>query len=153
MRWWDGQQWGMAAPPQQAVNPFPNSQTLAVVSHLGFLAGGFILPLVIFLTANKADRYLRFHACEALNFSITVMVASLGGMALAFVGLFGAAALGGGGAAFGFFWVVWLAMMALGVCSWVFGIMGAIRASKGVWWRYPVSIRLVKDDTPAGAGG
>ena len=45
-----------------------------MLSHLGPLFGGFVLPLVMFLVA-KDKPYVRHHACEALNFAITLIVA------------------------------------------------------------------------------
>ena len=48
-----------------------------MLSHLGPIFGGFVLPLVMFLVAKDKQPYVRHHACEALNFAITLFVASL----------------------------------------------------------------------------
>ncbi len=45
-----------------------DEKTLAILSHLGPILGGFVLPLVLFLVA-KDKPYVRHHACEALNFA------------------------------------------------------------------------------------
>jgi len=157
LRWWDGQHWGPAAPPVAGGVSASNTKALATLSHLGNLLGGFVLPLVIFLTADKRDRYLRHHAAEGLNFQITFGLVWLGGFLLFFVFGFGGVALAGDssgvGAAFGIVFVLfWLLMMATMVASWVLGILGAVRASQGVWWRYPVCVRFVKVGREGAAG-
>ena len=154
-RWWDGRAWGAAA----AMAPTTN-RTLAVLSHLGSLLGGFLVPLIIYLTADKRDRYLRHHAAEGLNFQLTLLV----GVGVAFLAMFGAFALGALGASsgegagfaafFGGFFLVWLLIMVLSFGGMVLGIVGAVRANQGVWWRYPVCIRFVKGAVdPEAEGG
>ena len=152
-RWWDGSTWGLAA----AAPPSPN-RSLAVLSHLGSVLGGFLLPLVIYLTADRRDRFLRHHAAEGLNFQLTLLL----GVGLAVVAMFGAFFLGilgasGGGtgafAFFGGFFVVWLLIMALSFGGIVLGILGAVRANQGVWWRYPVCIRFVRGADGTGDEG
>ena len=139
-----------------------SSTTLAVIAHLGSVFGGFLVPLIIFLTADKRDRYLRHHASEGLNFQITVMIASFGALAVFFVAMVaGMASLGageGGGVAafFGGFAVLWVGILVISFGSLILSIVGAIRASQGVWWRYPVCLRLVRGpgspDEEAGLG-
>ena len=152
-RWWDGTAWGAAAPtgPSGPPGSSPsNTRTLAVLSHLGFLFGGFLLPLVIYLTADRGDRFLRHHASEALNFQLTFMVAWLGGFAVMFGVVFGGIGLasgsgdsaGGAVVAIGFV-LMWVLLLGAVAVSWGFGILGAMRANQGRWWRYPVCIRLV----------
>ena len=159
LRWWDGQHWGPAAGELPPAGPFtaPPNKTLAILSHLGPVLGGFILPLVIYLAADRNDRYVHHHASEGLNFQLTFMIAWFAGFALVFVGFSGLAATsasGGGGAVLGVgFFGLFFGMFALMALSWVFAIIGAIQASKGTWWRYPICIRFVKGvapkDTPA----
>jgi uncharacterized Tic20 family protein len=102
-----------------------NSKILVILAHLGCVLGGFILPLVIYLV-EKRDPFVRHHAAEALNFQLAVIVALVVSIPLMLLIV-------------GFF--TFLAAMVL---NWVFGIMGAIKASQGQWWRYPVNIRFVK---------
>ena len=71
-----------------------------------------------------------------------------------FVGFFGRGGRGrlgrrgGGRPRVGFIARVVRACSAWIVGSWVFAIIGAIQASKGVWWRYPVCVRFVKGAAP-----
>ena len=53
-----------------------DEKTLAILSHLGAILGGFVLPLVMFLVA-KDKPYVRHHVGEALNFAITYFVVIL----------------------------------------------------------------------------
>jgi uncharacterized Tic20 family protein len=119
---------------------------LAVLSHFGFFACWFVLPLVIRITGGKDNAFVRHHATEALNFMITASIAYGIGILVWIVGVAAMAASdGGGGAGILFVWpVVWLVQLAvLG-----FSIMAAVRASQGVWWRYPISIRFVRGARP-----
>lgn len=147
LRWWDGVQWGPYAPagPQ----PPPQSEeergkTMATVSHLGFVAGGFILPLVLYLVERgKPDRnrFVCHHACEALNFAITVMITLFVPFAVLIVSL--PFTVSDNSSFPVFFIAVWCLMVVTILSTYVFGILAMVRTSQGVWWRYPVSIRLV----------
>ncbi len=53
MRWWDGRQWGPAAPTS---GPNPDDRTLSILTHGGVLVGGFVVPLVFYLIANDEER-------------------------------------------------------------------------------------------------
>jgi uncharacterized Tic20 family protein len=122
-----------APPPTRA-----NNNTLAIIAHLGPIAGGFIVPLVVFITA-KDDPTVRAHAAEALNFQITftaVMVVSM-------FSFFAAMAVDIR-AGFVLFAFVWLAMMTLGIFSWVVAIIAMVKASRGELFHYPLTVRLVK---------
>lgn len=144
MRWWDGTRWG---PPRPAgltgspdtpadddrrparllphATPGDNSRTVAVLTHLGFVLGGFIMPLAVY-RIERANPYLRHHAAEALNFQITVALVALVSVPLMLV-------------------VVGFATLLLAVvANVVLGITGAVQAARGVWWRYPVNLRLVR---------
>jgi uncharacterized Tic20 family protein len=138
-RWWDGTQWGPYAPPPPARQDW--GQALSVISHLGTVAGGVILPLVIYLTEGRKNAYVRHHAREALNFQLTFLIASLGGMLLFFGSFLLSFASDSSFPGFFFpfplFWLIWLGAIGL-------SILGAVRASQHQWWRYPVTIRFVK---------
>lgn len=146
MRWWDGSAWGPPTPAAQTAESRPapmvpargtapallpyarpgdNAKTLVILSHLGFVLGGFIMPLAVYLV-DKTNPFVRHHATEALNFQLTVLLVAFVSMPLmlVFIGFFTLLAAVGG--------------------SVVFGIMGAVQASQGQWFRYPVSIRFLK---------
>lgn len=65
-RWWDGTGWGPTAPDRPGGGG-SNSRTLATLAHLGAVFGSFVVPLVIYLSADPRDRYVRHHAREGLG--------------------------------------------------------------------------------------
>jgi uncharacterized Tic20 family protein len=143
LRWWDGGQWGPYAPVPQPVNPIESGRTLAVLSHLGLFLGGFILPLVLRLTEGERNPYVKHHATEALNLNLTVLLVYVSLYPTSFIAMM---ATGGR--------LVWLLVPVLVlvfasfVLAAVFSIVGAVRASHGHWYRYPLVIRFVKGARP-----
>ncbi len=113
-----------------------DDRVLAAIAHLLGLLTGFLGPLIAYL-AKPEEGLGRHQAREALNFQITVAVAYLGSFLL----------LG-----FLYFFIPPMALILLGVlfllliavCDYAFCIMGIIRASKGIYYRYPVNIRFVR---------
>lgn len=96
-----------------------------MLAHLLGIFVGWVGPLIIYLVNGDKDPFVRHHAAEALNFHITVFIAMMVSIALAFV-LIG----------FLLFPIVW-------ILSIVFGIQGAMAAKRGEWWTYPVNLRMV----------
>ena len=119
----------MTMPPQgyPPYAPPPEDTTLSVLVHLSLFAFGLIGPLVLYLV-TKDDPYkpmTRFHAAEALNFHLSLMIYGLVSIILVFViiGLF--------------------LLIALGITSIVLAILAAVAASKREAYRYPLTIRFV----------
>ncbi|WP_300618598.1 DUF4870 domain-containing protein [Dokdonella sp.] len=110
----------------------------ALLAHLStfsffFSVIGFILgPLIVWLVKREQSPFVAEHAKEALNFNITV--------AIAFVALvaFTIMTLGIGVI------LTWPAGVALFIAWVALPIVAAIRASEGVAYRYPFTLRLVK---------
>jgi uncharacterized Tic20 family protein len=118
-------------------------RTMAVLGHLiGIVALVFYL-----MEKDKPDRnrFICHHACEAINHLITFMGVWLVGM-VAFMGsgIVTVSTGSGDGAAVPIIVLsVWGAMMLTMVANLGLAIVAAVKASQGVWWRYPLSIRLV----------
>jgi uncharacterized Tic20 family protein len=156
LRWWDGRAWGPYAPPAERV-PRPADEveagrTVSILAHVGFFFLAVILPLIFRLTEGKKNAYVRHHSSEALNFQLTFLLVWIG-LVVTFVI----------GAAAGWYdttdetfeeatsaWVALpLALMfAIAIVGMVLSVVGAIRASQGRRWRYPVSIRFVRGAAP-----
>lgn len=144
-RWWDGAAWGPYA-PQDGRSDVERGRGIATLSHLASFLGGFILPLIIYLMErNKPDRnrFVMHHVTESLNFQLTCLVTSLGGFVVFALGAFGGMALSGDDAIPVGFLAVWMLMVVLILAGYALGIVGAVQANKGEWWRYPVCIRFV----------
>jgi uncharacterized Tic20 family protein len=141
LRWWDGLQWGPSAPVQSEEQA---GKTLGLVAHLGVLASGFPLPLVIRLTEARKNAFVRHHATEALNFQITFMIVWFA----LFGALFAVGATSSGDTAPTGVLVMFALLFALFAANLVLSILGCVRASQERWWRYPVSIRFVSGSRP-----
>jgi len=147
-RWWDGTAWGPAAPDS-------NDRSLATLAHLGVLLGGFILPLVLFLVSDDERRpQTRRHAREALNFQLTSVAATIVLMVVMFTGLAVSGLLGasgepeavgaGIGVGIGLFFLFFALVFAISIGTVVFGIIGAVRANKGIQYEYPLCFRFIR---------
>jgi len=128
-RWWDGQQWSVAASQVPATVPTGgmggDPKSMAVLAEVLGLLTGWIGPLIIYLVNGDKDPFVKHHSSEALNFHLTVLIAYLVSFVLMFV-LIG-------------FVLVFVVL----VLSFVFSIQAAMAANRGEWYRYPVSIRMV----------
>ncbi|NLA36188.1 MAG: DUF4870 domain-containing protein [Actinobacteria bacterium] len=134
-RYWDGVKWTdqiVPGPPGVPGVPFggqvsqaSDDTTLATITHILALFSWFLGPLIIYLVRGKDSAFVRHHAVEALNFGITVFIASfVSGIAILLV--------------------VGLVMLPI-VLLWGFimPIIAAIAASRGEWYRYPLTLRLI----------
>lgn len=106
-----------------------------IVSPLGFLP-----PLLVFLLLRDRSRFVRRQSAEALNFQLTNLIIIAGAVAVIVIG--GIFTLG-----IGFVVLVPLALVAgliwvVLLIVWV--ILASVRTSKGVEYRYPINIRMVK---------
>jgi len=97
-------------------------------AFLGFVFpfGSVVGPLILWQMKKEVDPFIDDQGKEALNFQITVAIAWLVCIVLAF-------------AVIGFF-----LMTALAIATVVLTIIGAIKASNGIAYRYPFTWRLVK---------
>lgn len=108
----------------------PSERNWAIAAHLSsfvaaMVALSFIGPLVVLLTEGGRSSYVRRHAVEALNFNLSVLlwvvVSAL--LAFLFVGI-----------------PMLLGLLVLYVVS---TIRGTVAASRGLDFRYPLTIRFV----------
>lgn len=103
-----------------------DSKNMAMLCHLLELFTNFLGPLILWILKKDQDAFIDEQGKEALNFQITVLIASLvaGITAVLCVGV--------------------ILAVAVGIADIVFSIMACVAASKGEHYRYPASIRLVK---------
>jgi uncharacterized Tic20 family protein len=104
-----------------------------MIGHLSALAafiapflGGVLGPLIVYLVKRDQSAFAADAAREALNFNITVAIgyAICGLLAIVFIGIPLLIAL----------WIAWLVLV----------IVAGVRASEGIQYRYPATIRFVK---------
>lgn len=120
----------------------PASETTwSTVAHVSWLAGTlvalpFLAPLVLFLVLKDRGPFVRHHTVEALNFQLSLVLYGLG--IAVFGGLVTAVTLG----VFAPLWA--LAAGALVLAGAVFTVLAAVAASRGQWYRYPLTVRFVR---------
>lgn len=103
---------------------------------LAFFGGLAVLgPLVVYLIKKDEDAFVAEHSREALNFQLTWLI---GGIAAGIVGAVLALVTIGLG-------LIVLVPVFLGLfVAWlVFTIKGAMAASRGEYYRYPLTVRMV----------
>lgn len=111
--------------------PDQQAKQWAIFLHLSqFLSyliplAGVVVPLAIWLVKKDQIPGLDAHGRNVMNWLISAFIYGLIGGILIIIGI-------------GF-----LILLPLGVCAIVFPIVGAINASDGKVWRYPLSIRFL----------
>lgn len=116
--------------PQPAVpsGPQPMSPSdeklWATLVHVGGIF--YFLPSLIgYLVLKDRGPFVRAHTATALNFQLTLLIASVVGSVLSLVGI-------------GF-----LTLGAIWVLNIVFSIIAALKANRGEWYRYPLTITFL----------
>lgn len=130
-----GQTW-----PQQSTT-VGDQRNWAVGAHLSALVASFVAglavlgPLVVYLIKKDEDRFIAEHAREALNFQLTWLI---GGFVATIIAVIVTVLTVG-------FGLIVFAPAALGfMIAWfVFTIRAAMAASRGEYYRYPLTVRLV----------
>jgi uncharacterized Tic20 family protein len=98
----------------------------ATLTHVGGILFHWLAPLIAFLVLKDRGPFVRWHTRQALNFQLTVLIAYIVGIVLCFVVI-------------GFF-----LLLAVGVLNIVFGILAAMAANRGEFYRYPLAIEFVR---------
>jgi uncharacterized Tic20 family protein len=110
----------------EAENNWGMAAHLSALAGYVFPFGSIIGPLVVWLMKKDEMPFVNSQGKEALNFQITVVIAALISIVLivVIIGIF----------------LLW----AVAIINLIFIIVAAIQASKGVDYRYPISLRLIK---------
>jgi uncharacterized Tic20 family protein len=109
-----------------SATPSRDDCNLAMLAHLLGVITGFVGPLVIWLIKKDSSAFIDQEAKEALNFQITIVIGWVIAAILSMI------LIGG------------LLFPVLMVVNLVCCILGAVSASKGMPYRYPFAIRLLK---------
>ena len=113
--------YGQAGPYQ----PNPQEHQPAMLAHLLAVFLGWIGALIIYMMKKDESAFVRHHAVDALNMSIAVAIIMVGGVLISIVTC-----------GFGAFLAVPV-MLGWWIASLVFGIIAAMAANRGEWYRYP----------------
>jgi uncharacterized Tic20 family protein len=100
--------------------------TWAMLSHLSVFALSLIGPIIVMSTKGNQSPYIRYHAVEALNMHLTLLIVDVICIVLFFLIL------------------PILALFAASIAACVFGVIAAMAANRGEPYRYPMIWRMVK---------
>jgi uncharacterized Tic20 family protein len=106
----------------------------ALLSYLLTFVAAILAPLVIYLVKMNESRYVRYHAAQSLNMSITALIYTFGGF---FVGLVVAIATKWWGLV-----LVIPLFIAYAVAHLVYLTLAAIAANRGEYYQVPTIISL-----------
>lgn len=125
-------------PPSSAASDLGSEKNMAMFCHLSALVGGLLFswmmipignllgPLIIWLLKKDSMPLVNEHGKEALNFQITVSIAIGACLLTAFLLL-----------------PILLAFI-IAIGALVLTIIGTVKASNGILYRYPFNLRLIK---------
>lgn len=108
------------------VTPSSDDKTMAILSHILSIVGGFLAPLIIYLIKKDSSPYVTAHAKESLNFQLTMLIAYIvcGILTVILIGL--------------------ILFPLLMLANLILVIMATIKASENKFYKYPFSIKFVK---------
>jgi len=117
-------QGGYAQGPQP-MNP-ADEKLWATLIHIGGIFFEFIPALIGYLVLKDRGPFINAHTKTALNFQITLLIAEIVGWitVLLFIGI--------------------IILIAVYVVRIVFSIIAAVKANKGEFYTYPVTIPFIK---------
>ncbi|WP_228511050.1 DUF4870 domain-containing protein [Curtobacterium sp. VKM Ac-1393] len=121
----NGPQYPSGYTPPKPMSP-EDQRLWATLTHIGGIFFNFVAPLVAYLVLRDRGGFIREHTRVALNFHITVGIAYVvsGILTLALIGA--------------------LLLPIIAILTIVFGIMAAVAANQGQFYRYPLSIEFIK---------
>lgn len=120
----------MSTDPTAGIVPTSEEKNWGVAAHLSsfvaaYVALGILGPVVVYVVKGQQSPFVRTHAVEAINFNITALIAIVVSAALFLVGI----------------GIILLPLV--GIVYLVATIRGAIAASNGKSYRYPLTIRFI----------
>ena len=129
----------LTAGPTPYTGPAPDQdgKTMGMLCHLLGIFTGFVGPLILWLIKKDTSPFVNDQGKEALNWHITLLIVIV---PVCIIGMLGMVVLH----AFIIGCLLWLFIAALGIANLVFTIMGTVTANKGIAYRYPFALRLLK---------
>ncbi len=110
-----------------------DEKTMGMLAHLLMIFTGFVGPLIIWLIKKDQSRYVDVQGKEALNFSISVSIYTIGLWIVGFI------------LSFIYIGCLFLAMVPLVyIGALILAILGTMKANEGKIYRYPANMRLIK---------
>ena len=98
----------------------------SVMTHVGGIFFYWLVPLIAFLVLNGRGPFVRWHTRQALNFHLTLLIVYVAGFVLSLI------------------LVGYLVLIAAYVVQILFGILAAVAANRGEFYRIPFAIQFVR---------
>jgi len=113
------------AAPQPPLSP-ADEKMWSILTHVGGILFHWVAPLIAYLVLKDRGPFVRWHTRQALNFQLTLLIAYVVGIVLfiVFVGIF--------------------VVLAAAILNIVFGILAAMAANRGEFYRYPIAIEFIR---------
>ncbi len=127
-----------ALPDRTAPVPSEDERTMAMLCHLlGIVTAltlglGFLGPLILWLVKKDSSPFIDHHGKEAVNFQLTVLLATICLSAVTFALM---------KVLIGFLLIP--AIIGLVVVALILEILACTAAQRGEWHRYPACIRFI----------
>ncbi len=113
-------------PPVVQAPVATSDKALMILCHVSALIGvGLVLPFIVWLVKKNDPDPVAAHAKETLNFHLSYLLYALLCVPLMLIAI---------GVPLAF---------AVGIAAFVLAIVGAVKASDGVLYRYPLTIRFL----------
>ena len=127
------------APPLPAPEALVSAEerTLGMLIHLLALFTGFIGVLILWLVKKDESRFVDHHGREAFNFMLSQLIYYI--CLISIMMVIGVVTLGLG------FFILLPVIFVFIIGTIILGIMACVAANKGVWHRYPLTIRFISD--------
>jgi len=107
-----------------------DDRTMGMLVHLLALLTGIIGVLIIWLVKKDSSRFVDFHGKDALNFQLTLLLATISLMVVGFLTMIG-------------LFIVIPLIWVIGMGALVLEIMACLAANRGEWHRYPLTIKFI----------
>lgn len=107
-----------------------DERTMVILAYLLGIPFGILAPLIIWLIKKDQSAYVNDQGREVVNFHLTLLLCSFlffFAMIIPFINC-----------------LAFIVLAAISVASIIFCVLGAIKASEGVLYRYPLNFRLIK---------
>ncbi|MFC5930302.1 DUF4870 domain-containing protein [Cryobacterium melibiosiphilum] len=112
------------AAPVTPMNP-SDEKMWATLIHVGGVFGLFLPSLIGYLVLKDRGPFIRSHTMTALNFQITVLIATVVGSALTAI------------------FIGFIVLFAVWILNIIFSIIAALAANRGQFYSYPLTIKFL----------
>lgn len=111
--------------PVQPLSP-ADEKLWATLTHVGGIFFGFLPSLIVYLVLKDRGPFIAAHSKSALNFQLTMLIASVvaGILTIIIIGF--------------------ILLPVIGIVVIVFSIIAAMKANAGEYYTYPLSIKFIK---------